>query len=175
LQNTYATSDGWVLIVASSDNIWPRVCQAVDVPEWIEDSLFKPVRGRDKAWQVIAERLTVWFATGTFKEAIDTFSCHGIPINAVNDIPTAAHEPQLHERELLVEVPVPIAGRIHVSGKNIKLSRSEVIVGSAPLPGQHMAEILTSLLHYTPEEVKKLESEARCMAARHSRVFPQCA
>jgi hypothetical protein len=47
----------------------------------------------------------------------------------------------------------PIAGRIHVSGKNIKLSRSEVIVGSAPLPGQHTAEILTSLLHYTPAVV----------------------
>ena len=48
---------------------------------------------------------------------------------------------------------------LRVSGKNIKLSRSEVVVGSAPLPGQHTAEILTSLLHYSPEEVKKLETE----------------
>ena len=108
---------------------------------------------------MIEERLTAWFAAHTVKEAIDTFSHHGIPINAVNDVPTAAHEPQLHERELLVEVPDPIAGRIHVSGKNIKLSRSEVVVGSAPLPGQHTAEILTSLLHYTPEEIRKLETE----------------
>jgi len=35
----------------------------------------------------------------------------------------------------------------------------EVVVGSAPLPGRHTAEILTSLLHHTPEEVQKLESE----------------
>jgi len=65
----------------------------------------------------------------------------------------------LHERELLVEVPDPIAGRIHVSGKHIKLSRSEIVIGSAPLPGQHTAEILTSVLHCTPEEVRKLEAE----------------
>lgn len=58
-----------------------------------------------------------------------------------------------------MEVLDPIAGRIHVSGKNIKLSRSEVVVGSTPLPGQHTAEIPTSLLHYTPEEIRKLETE----------------
>jgi crotonobetainyl-CoA:carnitine CoA-transferase CaiB-like acyl-CoA transferase len=159
LQNTYETTDGWVLIAASSDNIWPRVCQAIDAPEWVEDPRFKSVSDRGKAWQAIEERLTAWFAAHTVKEAIDTFSRLGIPINAVNDIPTAAHEPQLHERELLVEVPDPIAGRIHVSGKHIKLSRSEIVVGSAPLPGQHTAEILTSVLHCTPEEVRKLEAE----------------
>ncbi len=159
LQNTYETTDGWVLIAASSDNIWPRVCQAIDAPEWVEDPRFKSVSDRGKAWQAIEERLTAWFAAHTVKEAIDTFSRLGIPINAVNDIPTAAHEPQLHERELLVEVPDPIAGRIHVSGKHIKLSRSEIVIGSAPLPGQHTAEILTSVLHCTPEEVRKLEAE----------------
>ena len=50
-------------------------------------------------------------------------------------------------------------GHIHVSGKHIKLSRSEIVVGSAPLPGQHTEEILTSLLHCSPEEVRKLEAE----------------
>ena len=143
------------------------MCTAIEAPEWVEDPRFTSVRDRGKAWQVIEERLTAWFAARTVKEAIDTFSRHGIPINAVNDIPTAAHESQLHDRELPVEVPDPIAGRIHVSGKNIKLSRSKAVVGSTPLPGQHTAEILTSLLHYTPEEVKKLESEGAvyCSAA----------
>jgi formyl-CoA transferase len=65
----------------------------------------------------------------------------------------------LHERELLVEVPDPIAGRIHVSGKNIKLSRSEVVVGSAPVPGQHTEELLTEVLKYEAEQIDKLEAE----------------
>jgi crotonobetainyl-CoA:carnitine CoA-transferase CaiB-like acyl-CoA transferase len=105
------------------------------------------------------ERLSAWFAARTVKEAVDTFSSLGIPINAVNDIPTAAQEPHLHERELLVEVPDPIAGRIHVSGKFTKLSRSELVVGSAPMPGQHTEEILTTLLDYNAEDVGKLEAE----------------
>jgi CoA:oxalate CoA-transferase len=159
LQNTYQTSDGWVLIAAVSDNIWPRVCKAIGAPEWEKDPRFARPSDRQREWQVMEERLQAWFAGRTVKEAVDTFSSLGIPINAVNDIPTAAREPHLHERELLVEVPDPVAGKIHVSGKFTKLSRSELVVGSAPVPGQHTEEILTELLHYSPEEVSKLEVE----------------
>jgi CoA:oxalate CoA-transferase len=159
LQNTYQTNDGWVLIAAVSDNIWPRICKAIDAPEWEKDARFARPANRQKEWQVIEERLQAWFAARSVKEAVDTFSRLGIPINAVNDIPTAAREPQLHERELLLEVPDPVAGHIHVSGKFTKLSRSELVVGSAPVPGQHTEELLTTLLNYSPEEISALEAE----------------
>lgn len=159
LQNSYQTKDGWVLIAAVSDNIWPRVCKAIDAPEWEKDPRFARPSDRQREWQAIEERLKPWFAAHTVQEAVDIFSGLGIPINAVNDIPTAAREPHLHERELLVEVPDPVAGKIHVSGKFTKLSRSELVIGSAPVPGQHTAEILTALLGYSPEEVAKLEAE----------------
>jgi formyl-CoA transferase len=159
LTNTYATQDGWVLIAAMSDNIWPRLCEAIAAPEWVSDPRFQTLAGRSAQWQVLEERLQGWFATQTVHSAVATFSRLGIPINAVNDVATAAHEPQLHERELLVEVQDPTAGTIHVSGKFIKLSRSETVVGSAPVPGQHTEELLTSVLHYTPEEIDKLEAE----------------
>lgn len=159
LTNTYETQDGWVLIAAVNDNIWPRLCEAVNAPAWVDEPQFKTLADRTQQWQILEERLQAWFATQTVQSAVETFSRFGIPINAVNDVPAAAHEPQLHERDLLVEVPDPIAGTIHVSGRNIKLSRSEIVVGSAPVPGQHTAEILTSVLHYTPEEIEKLEAE----------------
>ena len=159
LTNTYETQDGWVLIAALSDNIWPRVCEAIDAPEWLDDARLRTMTGRSREWHMLEERLTAWFATQTVQSAVETFSGLGIPINPVNDIPTAAHDPHLHERELLVEVPDPIAGTIHVSGKNIKLSRSEVVVGSVPVPGQHTEELLTSLLHYTQEEIEQLETQ----------------
>ncbi|MEE9149000.1 MAG: CoA transferase [Candidatus Tectomicrobia bacterium] len=159
LMNTYETRDGWVLLAASSDNIWPRVCQAIEAPEWLEDPRSRDRADRAEAWQFIEEHLHKWFAAHTVKEAVEIFSSHGIPINAVNDVPAAAQEPQLHERELLVEVPDPIAGSIHVSGKNIKLSRSEIVVGSAPVPGQHTEELLTQILRYSSEKIDALEAD----------------
>jgi formyl-CoA transferase len=159
LNNTYETRNGWVLIAAMSDNIWPRLCDAVEAPAWKTDPRFRRVEDRGKAWQAIEAHLRPWFAAHTTQEAVAIFSKLGIPINPVNDVPAAAQEPQLHERELLVEVSDPVAGRIHVSGKPIKLSRSEVVVGSAPVPGQHTEELLTSLLKYSPEEIATLEAE----------------
>ena len=159
LTNTYETQNGWVLIAAVSDNIWPRLCEAIEAPEWKDDPRFQRISDRGNEWQVIEERLGAWFAARTREEAVAVFSKLGIPINPVNDIPTAAQEPQLHERELLVEVPDPIAGHIHVSGKQIKLSRSDLVVGSAPVPGQHTEELLTSVLHYSPEQIDALEAD----------------
>jgi crotonobetainyl-CoA:carnitine CoA-transferase CaiB-like acyl-CoA transferase len=159
LTNTYETQDGWVLIAAMSDNIWPRLCEAINASDWVDDPRFQTLAGRSREWEVLEDRLQAWFSGQTVQSAIETFSRLGIPINAVNDIPTAAQEPQMHERELLVEVPDPIAGTIHVSGKPIKLSRSDTPVGSAPVPGQHTEAILSSLLRYSPEEIDKLEAE----------------
>ena len=158
LMNTYETRDGWVLVAAISDNIWPRLCAAIDAPEWVNDARFKTVDDRGQAWEIIEERLRLWFGNRTVRESVHCLSGLGIPINAVNDVPAAARDPQLHERELLVEVNDPIAGTIHVSGKNIKLSRSKAVMGSAPLPGQHTEEILTSLLACTPRDINDLES-----------------
>lgn len=159
LMNTYETNDGWVLIAAMSDNIFPRLCDALETPDWKDDPRFRSVADRGKEWKVIEDHLRPWFAARTTQEVVAIFSGLGIPINPVNDIPTAAQEPQLHERELLVDVPDPLAGHIHVSGKNIKLSRSEIVVGSAPIPGQHTEAILTTLLKYSAEEINALEAD----------------
>jgi len=159
LTNTYETQDGWVLIAAMSDNIWPRLCEAIGAQDLVDDARFRTVADRQRESSFLEERLAAWFATQTIDSAVARFSSLGVPINAINDIPRAANEPQLHERELLVEVPDPIAGSIHVSGTPIKLSRSETPVGSAPVPGQHTQELLTELLNYSSEEIEKLENE----------------
>jgi crotonobetainyl-CoA:carnitine CoA-transferase CaiB-like acyl-CoA transferase len=173
LTNTYETRDGWVLIAAMSGNIWPRLCDAIGAPEWKTEARFRSVEDRGSAWQAIEERLRPWFAARPTQEAVDIFSRLGIPINPVHDVPAAAQEPQLHKRELLVEVPDPIAGTIHVSGKPIKLSRSEVVVGSAPVPGQHTEEILTGLLRYSRHDLQTLEAEG--VVYRHPPAEPAAA
>ena len=159
LTNTYETASGWVLIAAVSDNIWPRLCEAIGADHWLGEPRFSSMAQRAAAWQEIESKLVPWFAARNRDEVVEIFSRHGIPINTVNDVPTAASEPHLHERECLVEVPDPVAGTIHVSGKNIKLSRSEVVVGSAPRPGEHTEAILSEVLGYDAARISALEAE----------------
>ena len=157
--NVYKTNDGWVLLAAQSNNIWPRFCNVIGRPEWASDPRFSSKSSRDDNADVIEEELNQWFGQRTVAEAVSLIADEGIPCQAVNEIPAAAMDPHLHERELLMEVPDPVAGTIHVSGKNIKLSRSEIVVGSAPVPGQHTREILSSLLDYSDQDINALEAE----------------
>ncbi len=157
--NTYRTSDGWVHVVAVGANMWPRVCKALDRPEWVDDPRFENRQQIEAHADVIEEEISQWFASRSTKEAVELMSNLDIPIAPVNTVEQAAQDPHLFERELLVEVPDPIAGTIHVSGKNIKLSRSEITVGSAPTPGQHTEELLTGILDYSLEQIKALRGD----------------
>lgn len=159
LNNTYKTQDGYIMLVAVNDNMWPRLCRAIDAPEWENDPRLKQFSERQKSWSEIEERLNPWFASKPSKEVVEAFAKLGIPANAVNDIPTAATDPHLHERELLVEMTDPVAGKIHITGNPIKLSRSKAVMGTTPVPGQHTEEILIGLLSYTRDDIKTLETE----------------
>lgn len=46
--NTYETRDGWVLIVAMSDNIFPRLCEAIGGSEWKDDARLQSVSDRGR-------------------------------------------------------------------------------------------------------------------------------
>ncbi len=159
LTNIYQTTDGWALIISPNQNIWRRLCKCLDHPEWEKDERFADRGDRARNIEVLEAALAEWFAARTTEQAVDDMADAGVPCTSVNDIPQAAESPQLWERELLVEVPDPVAGTIHVSGKQIKLSRSETVVGSAPLVGEHNDEILSTVLGYTPEEVGRLRDE----------------
>ena len=64
----------------------------------------------------------------------------------------------LKEREVLVEVDDPVAGKIHVTGKIVKFSRSDVPVGSTPTIGQHNEEIMGDLLGMSDEKIAELRA-----------------
>ena len=159
LSNVYRTKDGWAYIIVASDNIWERLCNILGKPEWLNDPRFASRALRGRSAPVVEAELEKFFATRTMEDAVNTLSDAGIPCSPVNDVPQASRSPQIWERELLVEVPDPVAGTIHTSGRFIKLSRSKDVVGSAPLPGEHTDEVLKDILKYTPGQIQRLREQ----------------
>ena len=157
--NTYRASDGWVYVTANSDAIWRRMCEALGKPEWLEDDRFATREGRGQNAAALEAELVGWFATRTMKEAVDHLSSYSVPAAAVNTVEGAAREPHLHEREIMVEVPDPVAGKIHVTGKMITFSRTPMVVGSAPTVGEHTEEVLREVLGYSSEQIDELQRE----------------
>ena len=155
----YETADGYVILAAGNDNMWPRVCEALEHPEWLEDPRFADRDSRAENVDVLEEGISDWLKKRSTKQAIEDLSAHSIPSAPVNSTEQAANEPQLHEREIMMEVPDPVAGTMWVSGKTIKFSRTQMVVGSAPTVGQHTRELLNGLLGYSDEKVQTLVDE----------------
>ncbi|HJO59180.1 MAG TPA: CoA transferase [SAR202 cluster bacterium] len=157
LGGMYETSDGFVIIAAGNNNIWKRMCEAIDKPEWLTDDRFISRASRAENGAAINDVLSIWFSERKMKDVVDYLSGFSIPCAPVNSVAQAAQESHLHERGILMEVPDPIAGKIHVAGKMIKFSRTEMVVGSTPTVGQHTEEILRDIAEYTEDEIKELD------------------
>ena len=151
--------DGWVLISSPDQHQWPRICRALDKPEWMEDDRFVERQTRIQNASPINQAVKALLANMTMKEAVDHFTDHDITASPVNDIAQAAADPHPWERRALVEVPDPIAGTINVSGDFWHFSRTPVVVGPTPAPGEHTDEILTGLLDYSRQHVEQLRAD----------------
>ena len=156
---TYQTSDGWVILAATNQNMWTRLCKCIDKPDWIDDSKFASRNDRSKNAVPIEIELNAWFSDKTMAEAVSILSSNGIPCSPVNNTKQASEDPHMIEREIMMEVPDPIAGSIHVTGKMIKFGRTEMVVGSAPVVGEHSKEILSEILEYSDDKIGALSNQ----------------
>mgnify|MGYP005858941523 CR=1 FL=1 len=157
--NTYQCADGWVYITAGAQDMWPNVARTIGRPEWAEDPRFGSRQKRAEHADVVDGAINAFLADKTVEQAVELFNRSDVPCAPVRDVPGAANDPHPWERRLLVEVPDPVAGSIHVSGDYWHFSRSQVQVGSPPTVGQHTEEVLREVLGYTPEQVAALRAE----------------
>ena len=156
----YQTKDGWVIIAATNENMWVRLSESIGKSEWLTDDRFQTRldRTRNNA-EALESELSEWFSDKTMGEAVEILSSNGVPCSPVNTTAQAAVDPHLADREIIMEVPDPVAGSIHVSGKMIKFGRTEMVVGSAPVVGQHSEEILSAVLGYSEQRINELTND----------------
>ena len=155
----YQTKDGWVILAATNENMWIRLSESIGKSEWLTDDRFQTRLDRTRTnAEALESELSEWFSGKTMGEAVEILSSNGVPCSPVNTTAQAAVDPHLTDREIIVEVPDPVAGSIHVSGKMIKFGRTEMVVGSAPVVGQHSEEILSGILGYSEERINELNN-----------------
>ena len=157
LGGTYQTKDGWIIIAANNDAMWGRMCEAVNKPEWLEDTRFSTRADRQANNDALEDELTEWFSERNTRDAAEHLSAHSVPCAPVNTVEQAAKEPLLKEREMMMEIPDPVAGTMWVTGKSIKFGRTPMVVNPTPLIGEHTRELLSDVLGYDDEKIGSLE------------------
>ena len=163
---TYETKDGWIIIAATNESMWRRLVEAMDKPKWLEDERFASRDLRSKNADALESELGAWFIDRNMQDAADHLAAHGVPCSPVNNTAQAANDPHMTEREIMMEVPDPIAGTMWVTGKSIKFSRTPMVVGSAPVVGEHTTEVLRDILGYDDARIQSLHDSEVVSSSR---------
>ena len=127
--------------------------------DWADDPR---CHGRD--WinehkQEVEDAIEAWTMQHTKYDVMNTLGQAGVPAGATLNADDLFHDPHLIERGMIVELPHATRGEIKVLGCPVKLEDSPVAYVTAPLHGQHTAEVYRQLLGYTDEELSRLKEE----------------
>jgi crotonobetainyl-CoA:carnitine CoA-transferase CaiB-like acyl-CoA transferase len=143
---SFATSDGEIVVAVGSERQWPRFCAAIGLPELADDPRFAMngdrVTSRATLRPLLADRLTA----RTTVDWLAALTAADIPCGPITDVLTAFQSPEAGARSMLVEVEHPAFGVVRQAGIPIEFGRTPGAVRTAPpLLGEHTDEVLAEL------------------------------
>lgn len=141
--NMYRSGDGvHFSLVASSQAIWERLCQAVERADWINDPRFATNPARVANMPTLDDALARWFAARGFDEIAQRLNQYEIPFSKVNSIADIQADPHFQAREAIIRLPDPEYGSLpapcivpRVPGRNMPVPRT------GPSVGEHNAQV----------------------------------
>ncbi len=158
----FMCQDGkYINIAVGSERLWQRFCAAMgredlqDNPDYAENG--DRVRNRSKLVPLLQEE----FLKKPTSEWVAQIEAGGVPCGPINELSDVFADPQVLDRNMLLEIAHPTLGTIKQAGIPIKFSRTagEIRI-PPPLLGEHTRELLTEM-GYTEDQLKDLaDSEA---------------
>jgi crotonobetainyl-CoA:carnitine CoA-transferase CaiB-like acyl-CoA transferase len=145
----YKVSDGWVQLMGARAKALESLKEALGVEELTNDMLKGHI-----------EKMTR-------REAFKFLGEMGFPSAPVYEAHEAMDDPHLLDRGMWVKASQPAVGEYRVPNFPAKFYKTPgEVVSGAPMLGQHTEEVLTTMLGYTPEQVKALEKEGKVVCWR---------
>ena len=159
----YSAKDGDVVITATSDDQWQRLCQALDSPDLIGDPRFSSHQSRTE--NVVDARLEIQKLVGrlTLEDATERFERADVPCAPVRTTAQVMNDDHFWDRGVLQPMrhgalKHPVKGV--VSGFPVIFSEGRLPdLAGAPTLGMHNLEVYEGLLGLAPEELQKLQDQ----------------
>jgi CoA:oxalate CoA-transferase len=155
----FQAQDGFVNIAVTNQKQWENFCQVLGFPEIATDSRFEEMKARLANYGELRPMIDRVISKMTRAEVMASMSNVGIPAGPINTVGEILEDPQIHAREMVMELTHPEYGPLKVLGIPVKLSGTPGVVENAPPTfGQHNREVLTAL-GFTAGEVARFEKE----------------
>jgi crotonobetainyl-CoA:carnitine CoA-transferase CaiB-like acyl-CoA transferase len=152
----FQARDGFVNIAVTNQKQWENFCQVLGFSQIATDPRFETMKSRLAHYDELRPMIDQVVSKMTRAETIACMSEVGIPAGPINTVGEIMEDPQIHAREMVVELTHPEYGPLRVLGIPIKLSDTPGIVENAPPRfGEHNREVLSEL-GYSEEDIRRL-------------------
>ncbi len=152
----FPTGDGELMVAGGNDRLFALLCEAIDLPELVDDLRFRTnpdrVHNRDALVEIVAARLREQ-STAEWQERL---TAAGVPAAPVADVGDVVASEQTQALGLLQHVEHPAIPDLRLPALPLSFDGERASHASAPPDvGQHTREILREL-EYTDEEISEL-------------------
>ena len=152
----FETKDGHINIAAAGDEIYERLCRAIERPDLRTDPRFATARARSANRDVLMEVLMPVTRQKPSAEWITILNAAGVPCGPIYRVDESFADPQVQHLKMAQPVRSPALGDLIILGHPVSHGTTRLpIRNSAPELGQDNEEILTSL-GYTKEHIADL-------------------
>ena len=156
------TGDGYMNLGAANEGTWEAFCRGVGLEERLADPRFTTNSDWKARETELAALLEDTLRTQSTDHLVKLLEEVGVPAGPIYDLAHVYDDPQVHARDMLVELEDPQPGTIKHIRVPVKLSHTPgSIRRRAPALGEHSREVLLEA-GYSVAEVEGLVEQASC-------------
>ena len=142
----FRTGDGHINIASAGDDIFVRLCRALDAPELAENPDYRTGRLRSQHRKALNAAIEAITETRDSAEWIERFNKAGVPAGPIYRMDQVFADPQVQHLGIAQPVEHSSLGRLELVGQAVTLSRTPSRLRTAsPDPGEHTDAILREL------------------------------
>jgi crotonobetainyl-CoA:carnitine CoA-transferase CaiB-like acyl-CoA transferase len=152
----FETKDGHINIAAAGDELYERLCRAIERPDLHTDPRFATAKARSTNRDVLMEVLMPVTRQKDSATWIKVLNDAGVPCGPIYRVDEAFDDPQVRHLEMAQPVHSPVLGDLTILGHPVSHgTKRRPIRGPAPELGQDNEAILTGL-GYTKDQIANL-------------------
>lgn len=156
-RGAFECSDGYLALNVPDDLIWKRLCEVIGREDLIEDPRCVDGTQRAAHAEFVDSVIEAWLEDKTRAEAGDVLNSHGVPVGPVYMASDVFDDPQVAARKTLLTIDDPDVGSYRFARTPVMLSESpEIGTDPAPHLGEHTSSVMTDILGYSSEQVRRL-------------------
>lgn len=159
--DSFDASDGAIVIGAGNDKLFALLCAEMGKPELLKDERFDCNNNRVLNHAQLKPIIEEWLRDKKIDDTVEKLLAVGIPAAPINTIDRVVKDPHIAgAREMFVEIDHPKAGKLKMTGNQIKFTNHKIdAFKAAPILSQDTEEVLREKLGMSEDEVRQLKEE----------------